>query len=148
MGKGVRKGRQLGVSVSQQNVDCLRRAVELGNVGDLDALAALYHPDVEMRDLQNPPDVPELLHGRAGIVAAWGRWLDALEDWRADLVEVVDVDPWVVCDIRWRATGKGSTASIDWRLTDAFEVHDGLIVRQIAGFKDVSTALRELEKID
>jgi len=131
--------------MSQENVDCLRRAVELGNAGNLDALAELYHPEVEMRDLQNPPDVPEVLHGRAGIVAAWGRWLDALENWRVDVVELVDVDPWVVCDMRWRATGKGSEVSIDWRLTDAFEVQDGLIVRQIAGFPDVASALRELE---
>jgi len=133
--------------MSQENVDCLRRAVELGNVGDLDALAELYDPQVEMRDLQHPPDVPEVLHGRTGIVGAWERWLDALEDWNAELVEIVDADPWVVCDIRWCATGKGSTASIDWRLTDAFEVHDGRIVRQIAGFRDVATALRELEAI-
>jgi ketosteroid isomerase-like protein len=133
--------------MSQQNVDCLVRAVALGNAGELDALAQLYHPDAEMRDLQNPPDVPEMLHGREGIVAAWERWLDALENWRADLVQVVDAEPWVVCDIRWRATGKGSTVAVDWRLTDAFEVHDGLIVRQIAGFPDVASALREVEAI-
>jgi ketosteroid isomerase-like protein len=133
--------------MSRANVDCLRRAIELGNAGDLDALAQLYHPDVEMRDMQSPPDLPEMLHGRIGIVAAWQRWLEALEDWRVDLVEVVDADPWVICDIRWRATGRGSAAAIDWRLTDAFEVHDGQIVRQIAGFPDVASALRELETI-
>lgn len=131
--------------MSQENVDCLRRAVALGNAGDLDALAELYHPEVEMRDLQNPPDMPEELHGRAAIVSSWGRWLDALENWTVDVVELVDADPWVVCDLRWRATGKGSAASIDWRVTDAFEVRDGKIVRQIAGFPDVASALRELE---
>jgi ketosteroid isomerase-like protein len=133
--------------MSQQNVDCLRRAVELGNAGDLDGLAELFHPDVEMRDLQHPPDVPEMLHGREGIISAWERWLDALENWRVDLVEVVDAHPWVVCDMRWRATGRGSTASIDWRLTDAFEVHDGMIVRHIAGFPDILSALLEVEAL-
>jgi ketosteroid isomerase-like protein len=130
--------------MSQQNVDCLRRAVELGNAGELDALAELYDEEVEMRDLQNPPDVPEMVHGRTGIVAAWARWLDAMENWKVDLVEILDADPWVVCDMHWHATGRGSTAPIEWRLTEAFEVRDGRIVRQIAGFQDVPTALREL----
>jgi len=133
--------------MSQQNVDCLRRAVELGNAGELDVLAQLYDVEVEIRDLQNPPDAPELLHGRTGIVAAWARWLEAMENWKVDLVEIVDVDPWVVCDMRWHATGRGSAAATDWRLTEAFEVHDGRIVRQIAGFRDVASALRELSKI-
>ena len=130
--------------MSQENVDCLRRAVEVGNAGDLEALAALYDPDVEMRDLQHPPDFPEVLQGREAVVAAWGHWLEALGDWRVDVEEYVDADPWVVCDMRWRATGKGSTASIDWRVTDAFKVANGRIVRQIAGFPDVAAALREI----
>jgi ketosteroid isomerase-like protein len=132
--------------MSQQNVDCLRRAVELGNAGELDALAELYDPEVEVRDLQNPPDLPEMVHGRAGIVAGWARWLDAMENWKVDLVEIVDADPWVVCDMRWHATGRESAAPIDWRLTEAFEVRDGMIVRQIAGFKDVASALLELPR--
>ncbi|HXB15131.1 MAG TPA: nuclear transport factor 2 family protein [Solirubrobacteraceae bacterium] len=133
--------------MSQQNVDCLRRAVELGNAGELDALAELYDAEVELRDLANPPDVPELVHGRTELLAAWARWLDALENWQVDVVEIVDADPWVVCDMRWRATGRESTASTDWRLTDAFEVHDGRIIRQIAGFRDVASALREISKL-
>jgi hypothetical protein len=60
-------------------------------------------------------------------------------------VEIVDAHPWVVCDLRWRATGKGSTVSIDWRLTHAFEVEDGFIVREIAGLPDIPSAMREIE---
>ena len=56
--------------MSQENVDLLVQALALANSGDLEAVADLYHPDVELRDLQHPPDAPEVLKGRAAIVAA------------------------------------------------------------------------------
>ncbi len=141
------QGEPRGIRMSQQNVDCLCRAVELGNAGELGELAQLYDAEVEIRDLANPPDGPEMVHGRTGIIAAWARWLDALENWNVELVEIVDAHPWVVCDMRWHSTGRGSTAPTEWRLTDAFEVQDGRIVRQIAGFQDVASAMREVSKI-
>ena len=42
----------------------------------------------------------------------------------------------------WRATGKGSEASIDWRVAEAYEVNDGKIVRVLAGFANVGEALK------
>ena len=128
--------------MSQEDVDFLRRAVELGSETDLEAMAARYHPDAELRDLQHLPDIPEVLRGRAAILATWERWLEALDDWTLEVNEYIDADPWVVCDVRWRATGKGSTASIDWRVAEAYEVKDGFIVRQIAGFPNVAAALK------
>jgi ketosteroid isomerase-like protein len=104
-------------------------------------MAELYHPDAELRDLQHLPDIPEVLRGREAIVATWERWLEALDDWTLEVNEYIDADPWIVCDVRWRATGRGSEASIDWRVAEAYDVKDGMIVRQIAGFPDVAAAL-------
>jgi hypothetical protein len=36
------------------------------NAGEWDALFELCHPDVEIRDLQHAPDLPEVLHGLDG----------------------------------------------------------------------------------
>jgi ketosteroid isomerase-like protein len=127
--------------MSQENVELLRRAAELGNAGDLEAVAELYHSDAELRDLQHPPDTPEVLKGRAAIMAAWEAWLESFDDFTLEVYEFVDADPWVVGDVRWRATGKGSDVSIDWRVAEAYEVQDGKIVRVIAGFPNVATAL-------
>jgi ketosteroid isomerase-like protein len=127
-------------------VDCLRRAVELGNAGEFEALAELYHPEAELRDLQRPPDSPEVVHGRDAVVASWERWLEALGEWNVEVSEYIDADPWVVCDMLWRATGKGSAAPVEWRVTEAFEVRDGLIVRHIENFPDIPTALRTIER--
>ena len=121
--------------------ELLRRAAELGNAGDLEAVAELYHSDAELRDLQHPPDTPEVLKGRAAIMAAWEAWFESFDDFTLEVYEWVDADPWVVGDVRWRATGKGSDVSIDWRVAEAYEVQDGKIVRVIAGFPNVATAL-------
>jgi ketosteroid isomerase-like protein len=133
--------------MSHQNVDFIRTAVELGNAGKLDALAELCHPEIEFRDLEHPPDIPEVLRGRAAIRASWERWLEALGDWNVEVGEYVDADAWVVCDMRWTATGRGSGAPIELRVAEAFEVENRLIVRLIAGFPDVATALSFIARV-
>jgi ketosteroid isomerase-like protein len=105
--------------VSQENVEVIRRAVALVNAGDVEAAVELYHPDAELRDLQAAPGLPEVLRGREAIVAGLTQWLEVFDDWTIEVQENIDAHPWVVCDTQWRATGKGSEVSIDWRLADA-----------------------------
>jgi ketosteroid isomerase-like protein len=132
--------------MSEENVELIRRGVALAN-GSADpqaveaTVAELYHPDVEQRDLQHAPDVPEVVRGRAAVVAGLQKWIELFDDWSVEVHEYIDADPWVVCDTQWRATGKGSHVSIDWRVADAHEVKDGKIVREIYGFANVAAAL-------
>ncbi len=96
---------------------------------------------METRDLQPPPDVPAIVRGRAEVAAGLKRWMELFDDWSIEVHEYVDADPWVVCDVSWRATGKGSEVAVDWRVADAYEVRDGMIVRTIHNFPDVAAAL-------
>ena len=82
--------------MSQENVEFLLRAVAVANAGDIEAGAKLYHPHAELRDLQHPPDMPEILRGRSEIVASLERWLEALDSWTVEVLEYVDADPWVI----------------------------------------------------
>jgi ketosteroid isomerase-like protein len=134
--------------VSQENVEFLLQAVALTNAGDIEAGAKLYHPDAELRDLQHPPDMPEILRGRSEIVASLARWLEALDGWTIEVLEYVDADPWVVSEVRWRAIGKDSGAPIEFRAAEAIELRDGQILRQIAGYPDIATALADLDMED
>jgi len=127
--------------MSQENVDLLLRAVELANAGDVKAAVDMYHPDAELRDLQHPPDTPEVLRGRDAIMASLQRWLEVLDDWTIVLHEWVDAHPWVIGELTWRAIGKGSNTPIDWRVAEAYEVKDGKIIRVLAGFPDLAAAL-------
>jgi ketosteroid isomerase-like protein len=130
--------------VSHENVELLLGAVALVNAGDLEAGAKLYHPDAELRDLQHPPDMPEVLHGRTAIVDALRQWLEVLHNWTIEVQEYIDADPWVVSEVQWRAVGKDSDTPIEFRAAEAFELKDGQIVRQIAGYPDMATALADL----
>ena len=116
--------------------------------GDYESYLELFHPEVEARDLAHLPDMPEMLRGRAAIAEVFERWMEQLDDWEVGVSDYVDAEPWVVCGMHWRATGKGSGVPIEWRLADAYDLRDGKIVRVIFGFPDIPTALKALESTD
>jgi ketosteroid isomerase-like protein len=128
--------------VSQENVDVIRRANALFNAGDWDALSLLYHPDIELRDLQHPPDVPEVLRGRDAIDMLMANWTEVFDEFRAEVYDYIDADPWVICDARYHGRAKGSDVPIDLHVADAYEVKDGKIARAFNSYRDVATALK------
>jgi SnoaL-like protein len=134
--------------MSQGNLEILRLAVAAANAGDIEAMEpvaeTMYHADAEARDLQPAPGMPDVMQGRAAIVAVWRQWLEVLDDWRIEVHEVVDADPWVVSDLHWYAKGKGSEITIDWRVTEAHRFRDGKIACSIFGYPDVATALEAI----
>ncbi len=129
--------------MSTNNVPLLRRCAELLNVGDWDALFELYDPDVEVefRDVQPPPEIPEVLHGREGARRIAAHWTAPYDEFGAEVLEYIDADPWVICDTRWYLKRKGSDPPVEVRFADAYEVKHGMIRRAIIGFRDVATAL-------
>jgi len=132
--------------MASKNVRLLRRCAELLNVGDWDALFELYHPDVdvEFRDLQPPPDIPDVLHGREGVRRIVAHWTAPYDEFGAEVKEYIDADPWVVCDTRWFLRNDGSDPPLEVRFADAYEVEQGMIRRAIIGFRDVEAALESV----
>ena len=99
------------------------------------------HPDVVFRDLQNAPDLPEVLEGRDSLALALAHWLDVYEDFRVEVHDYVAADPWVIADVRWHGKGKGSDLRVEVRQVDMCRVEDGKIVEWIVGYPDMETAL-------
>jgi ketosteroid isomerase-like protein len=128
--------------VSQENVAVLRQANSAANAGNWDAVFDLYHPDAEFRDLANAPDMPEVVRGHAGLRQLVEQWTEPFDEFRGEILEYVDAGSWVICDTRWRGTGKTSDLEIDVRQTDAYEVRDGKVVLAIFGYPDTATALK------
>ena len=129
--------------MSEENIQILGRAIEMVGEGiDPEAgVNQLYHPEVEVRDLHPPPDVPEFARGRDEVIAILEKWTELFDDWSVEVIELIDLDPWVVADIRWRGTGKGSDADVEWRVADVFEMRDGMVYRAIHNFADREAAL-------
>ena len=128
--------------MSRENVEIVRRSNALFNAGDLDAAFELLHSDAEFRDLQNAPDLPEVLHGLDSLRLALRHWTDAYDDFGVEVYEYIDADPWVIADVRWHGKGKGSDLLVDVRQADTCRVKDGKIVEWIIGYRDVATALK------
>lgn len=128
--------------MSQENVELVRRVNALANAGEWDAVFELYHPDIEFRDLQHAPDMPEVFRGRAEGRLVVENWTAAYDEFAAEIYEYIDAPPWVVCDTRWHGKGRGSDVPIDGRAADAYEVRDAVVVRVILGYADVATALK------
>jgi ketosteroid isomerase-like protein len=131
--------------MSKESVEFVRRAYEL-EMGDTEGLIELYHEDVEWRDLQHAPDTPEVVRGKAAILALWAQWTEVFDNFEVEVYEYIDAHPWVICDSHWRGSGKGSDVTIDLRCADAAEVRDGKIARIVLGYPDVAAAIKALAR--
>ena len=143
--------------MSEENVELIRgvyyEALSAGpHLTDLDAALAkgseYLHPDVEVHDLQPAPGVPDVVRGMEAQVRVLMEWVELFDNWSVEVRECVDLDPWVICDVQWRATASGSDVAIDWRVAEAHEVKDGRITREVFGFPDLATAVNTLEQGD
>jgi ketosteroid isomerase-like protein len=131
--------------MSRENVEVIRAFMASPNAGDWDAMFAWFAPDVELRDLQRAPDVPEVLRGPEAIRLVVASWRETYDELRTEVHEYIDADPWVICDTRWYGKGRGSGLPIDQRVADAYEVKDGKIARAIMSSPDVAAALVAVE---
>jgi hypothetical protein len=126
--------------VSEENVDIVRRGNELLNLGEWEALARLYGPDVEFCDLRSAVDTSAVLHGSQAVQSLLAEWTGAWSTFGAELLDCIDVDPWVICDVRWHGTGRESEVPIDSRQADAYELRHGKIIRATLGYADMDAA--------
>lgn len=130
--------------MTPQNVEVIRRGNALLNAGEVDAAIELYHPDVEVRDLQHAPDAAEVVPGVDAFRVLAAQWSEVYSDLRAEVYEYIDAGSWVICDTRWHGTVRGSDFPIDIRVADAYEVKEGRIVRAIMSYSDVARAREAL----
>jgi len=132
--------------MSQENVEIVRRLNAEFNAGNWDAAFALFHPEVEFRDLRPAPDLPEVVRGIDALALVLRNWAGAYDGLGVVAYEYIDADPWVVVDACWHGEGKGSAVPlVDPRQADACKVEDGKIVALVVAYPDVPAALEALE---
>jgi ketosteroid isomerase-like protein len=112
------------------------------NRGDLEAMFAYYHPDLEWRDLQHAPDAPERLRGISAVGAYLEQWQDAFDGFTAEIGEYVDAGACVLTTTHWRGKGKDSGVVIDLHTVDVIEIADGRVVRITMGYSTRDEALK------
>jgi ketosteroid isomerase-like protein len=67
-------------------------------------------------------------HGHEGVTKFFTLWLQAWEDPRVELRELVDAGDKVVCTFSWTARGRTSGAEVEQEFFAVYELRDGKIV--------------------
>ena len=127
--------------MSRENVELMRRMNEAFNRDDIEATLAFYHPLVEWRDVNHPPDAPEYARGTDALREIWDGWRAAFGALRADVQEFIDAGSAVISVTRWHADGRVGP-SVDQMFAEVYEFEGGLIVRATLGYSSRHRALK------
>jgi ketosteroid isomerase-like protein len=114
------------VAVSHENVDIVRRGLELFRDGDVEGALALGHPEMVSRRVD--PD-GAVFHGHDGLLQLMADWTEGFDEWSYRAEEYVDADDHVVVHIKQWGTGAGSGARVESDNWIVYAVEDGLITR-------------------
>ncbi len=127
--------------MSEENVEVVRRAYEVWNAGDMDALRELYDPGIIWRGPEGWPE-PGPYAGREAVM---GQVEQMRETWDTDsfelISELIDVGDRVAVRFIWRGAGHGPEANIE--ATGLYTVRKGRIIG-IEFFWDHAEALATL----
>ena len=116
--------------MSAENVEVIRRMNEAFFAGGLETARAALHPDVEWHEPPDQPDQPDddVHRGHAGTEDSIRNWTGAWEDWRYELVELIDLGERVLSVGRQSGRGKGSQVEVSSDLFHLWTLRDGKVV--------------------
>jgi ketosteroid isomerase-like protein len=133
--------------MSEQNVELVRRLLEMFARREHEAVFAYYDPDIEW-DATNIrafglDDLAGVYQGHEGVRTYWRRWLQAWKDLEFDVEEVLDAGDEVVALIRnQRQWGRHSGIPVDLPPYGLiFTLRAGKVVRW-RNFADQKSALQ------
>lgn len=114
-------------TMSQGNVEVVRRIFETYRSGDFAASMKNFDPDVEF-DMTYRPD-GRVFHGHDGLAEGMRTWTGAFEGWTFQVAEMIDGGDHVVTVTRESGRGKGSGIEIDQTVFHVASLSDGKVIR-------------------
>jgi ketosteroid isomerase-like protein len=117
--------------MSRENVEAVRRVCADWERGDWASSAELFDSDLEVEfSTGSFPDAGTYRGGRA-VLDAWGRWLEAWDDFAMQLEDLVGDGTRIVALNRLHGRGKESGVPVDRDVGVIFDVDDGVIRRMV-----------------
>ena len=114
--------------MSEQNVETVRRAIEVFNRDGPEAATAFIDPEVEWHDLAEQPDA-SVHHGREGFLEAVEQFAGGFDDFGVHIEEIFDHGDQVIIYNRTVGRGRGSGATVEERRASVWTLRNGSIVR-------------------
>jgi ketosteroid isomerase-like protein len=115
--------------MSQEWVDLVRLGFEAVERGDMAAFDGMTTHDLV---LVQPPEVPDAktYEGPGAIMASMEDWPNQWEDFRMDLIEIIDAGDEVAVSVtRHRGRGRGSGIEMDFEVFYVQRGRDGKLAR-------------------
>jgi ketosteroid isomerase-like protein len=115
--------------MSEHDVELVRAGFEAIARGDLSLIEEMSQPDVVMIQ---PPEVPDAktYEGPGAIRAAMADWPSQWENFRMDLVELIDAGDGVVVGVtRHRGRGRQSGISMDFEVFYVYRLLESRLAR-------------------
>jgi ketosteroid isomerase-like protein len=128
------------VLLTRSDVDVIRQGYEAFNAGDMDAVLALHTRDAEHDWSRSIGPYAGVYVGHAAIRRFFKTFLEAVEELRFDIEEMVTTGPHVLVMVRASIRGRGSGASVVARGPHVWTLENGQIAR-FQLFQDKSDAL-------
>ena len=115
--------------MSEETVELVRLGFDAIERGDLALFEEWTTPDLL---IVQPPEVPDskTYEGRAAVAEALEDWPKQWEDFRLDLVEIIDVSDDVAVSVtRHRGRGRESGIEMDFKVFYVHRLRDGKLAR-------------------
>jgi ketosteroid isomerase-like protein len=116
--------------MSQENVEMVREAAAAYNRGDLDAWFEYLADDIDYRAAEGALDDRGPMHGKDAIRAYMQDWLDLFDDFKSELLELIDAGEDQVIAVG-RVSGRAKLSGVETDLTYAavYTIRDGKVAR-------------------
>ena len=106
-GRGQSSEQGILEEVPSERVDITKRGIEAYNGGDLQAVANLLHEDVVAVVSDGMPNAG-LYRGHEGFARMVGHWNEAWDDFRLEIVELIEEGDAVIVAVVQHGRGRGS----------------------------------------
>ena len=116
--------------MSEENVEIVRKSIEVFNRDGLDASLEYSTDDIEHRAVEGAVDDRGPMRGKEAVRAYIQDWLDTFDDFKTEPVELIAVgDDQVVAVVRLSGRAKASGIETDLTFAVLYTVRDGKLAR-------------------
>ena len=122
------RARDTARAMSQENVEIVRNAFDAFTRGDMEGVLRLCDEDILITQPQELPGVSQQQRGHSGVLEAFSIWPEQWDDYRTEILRMVDSGDYVVVTTQTGGRGKRSRVEVEMEFTLVFSVRNERIV--------------------
>jgi ketosteroid isomerase-like protein len=126
--------------MAQEDMEVVRKAIEARN-RDLDEWMAFFDPGVRSSDVLIAVGMRTETQGIDELRCHAEKWEEAFDEFREEIVELVDLGELILAEVRFHGHGEASGARVTASQVDFYRVREGLITEYRSGYRSPQEAL-------